>query len=52
MKQPDAGEGTVGSSGIEPAQAIAGRLFASQPMPALSLAVARSGGVVWQTALG
>jgi CubicO group peptidase (beta-lactamase class C family) len=31
---------------------IAHRLFASQPMPALSLAVARGEGVVWRMALG
>jgi CubicO group peptidase (beta-lactamase class C family) len=52
MKQPDAGEGAIGSTTAEAAQAIAERVFASQPMPALSLAVARGDGVVWQTALG
>jgi serine beta-lactamase-like protein LACTB len=52
MEQPDVGDGTTASGGAAPADAFAERLFASQPMPALSLAVARGGGLVWQTALG
>jgi CubicO group peptidase (beta-lactamase class C family) len=52
MKQPDAGEGAVGSTNAQAAQAIAEKLFASQPMPALSLAVARGDGIVWRAALG
>lgn len=52
MKQPDADAGTIGSTRMETAHAIGAKLFASQPMPALSVAVARGDGAVWRVALG
>lgn len=53
MKQPDAADGDAGSRGSHAAaDAIAETLFAAQPVPALSLAVAREDGVVWRAALG
>lgn len=52
MKQPEPGDGAIASAETAPADAFAERLFASQPMPALSLAVARGDGPVWQAALG
>ena len=42
----------MGAEGAVVASRIASRLLASEPMPALSLAVADGGGVIWSKALG